>query len=61
MDQNKPFGQLEQQLLAADQGSQRSDAGADLYNLSTPLLDRRMRKVREQVRFPRYYKFDQNW
>lgn len=33
----------------------------DLYDLSTPLLDKFMQRVRKHVRFPRYYDHSANW
>ena len=32
-----------------------------LYDLSTPLWDKYYRKVRDRIRFPRYYKKALNW
>lgn len=33
----------------------------DIYDLSTPLLDRFIQRVRRHVRFPRYYDAQENW
>ena len=33
----------------------------ELYDLSTPLWDRYQRQVRRSIKFPRYYRKQDNW
>lgn len=38
-----------------------SEAGAGIYDLTTPRWSRYYRAMRERVRFPRHYKKKLNW
>jgi hypothetical protein len=46
-----------------DRKTERAGKGPDpaVYDLSTPRIDRYLRAMRRNIRFPRYYKKALNW
>lgn len=47
--------------MKSKQAKKQAEGTALEHELTTPLLDRYLREMRKQVRFPRYYKRALNW